>query len=63
MQTFTIAEWCEMRKISRAYFYVLAKRGEAPKTIRFGARSVRITAEADAAWLAAREAASGEVAA
>lgn len=63
MKTYTIAEWCEMRKVSRSAFYQFRARGEAPQTVKIGLRAVRITEEADAAWLAAREAASGEVAA
>ena len=53
--SFTIEEWCARRRISLAMFYKLDGQGLAPKTHYAGARRL-ISAEADAAWLSAREA-------
>jgi hypothetical protein len=53
--SFTIKEWCEYRRISPAMFYVLDKRGEAPRTHFAGTRRL-ISGEADIAWVRAREA-------
>jgi excisionase family DNA binding protein len=53
--SFTVTEWCEYRRISRAMFYKLAEQGRAPLTHHAGAK-VLISAEADARWLAEREA-------
>lgn len=51
----TVAEWCVKRRISRAMFYKIDEQGLAPKTHYVGTRRL-ISAEADAAWLRAREA-------
>lgn len=53
--SFTIGEWCEYRRISRAMFYKLDEQGFAPQTHNAGAKRL-ISDEADAAWLRAREA-------
>lgn len=53
--SFTISEWCEHRRISPAMFYKLDSAGRAPLTHRAGSRRL-ISAEADAAWVRAREA-------
>lgn len=55
MQSFTINEWCSLRKVSRTEFYEMQKRGDGPRTYRVG-RFQRISGEADAEWLAAAEA-------
>jgi hypothetical protein len=55
--SFTLDEWCVRRRISRAMFYKLADQGLAPKTHNVGTRRL-ISAEADAAWVRAREAES-----
>jgi hypothetical protein len=55
--SFTVTEWCEYRRISRAMFYKLAEQGRAPLTHNAGAK-VLISGEADAQWLAEREAES-----
>jgi predicted DNA-binding transcriptional regulator AlpA len=54
---FTISEWCETKRISRSLFYILDRRGEAPRTFRVGKRRL-ISAEADAEWVRKREAKS-----
>jgi hypothetical protein len=53
--SFTVGEWCEHRRISRAMFYKLDLQGLAPRSYRVGAKRL-ISGEADAAWMAAREA-------
>lgn len=57
--SFTIPEWCKYRRISRAMFYKLAEQGLAPATHNAGAKRL-ISAEADARWLAEREAETRE---
>jgi hypothetical protein len=56
--SFSIAEWCARHHICRATYYNLKKRDEAPDVMHIG-RSVRISAEADARWVAQREHAGG----
>jgi Zn-dependent peptidase ImmA (M78 family) len=53
--SYSIAEWCRHRRISRAVFYLLDQQRLAPRTYYVGARRF-ISDEADSAWLAAREA-------
>jgi predicted DNA-binding transcriptional regulator AlpA len=50
----SIQDWATSHGLSRSFFYVLKKRGHAPKTFRVGA-AVRISDEADTAWIKARE--------
>lgn len=54
-QSYTLNEWCEARRISRAMFYKLGEQGLAPKTHNVGAKRL-ISAQADAEWLRQREA-------
>lgn len=53
-QSYTLNEWCEARRISRAMFYVLDKQGLAPRTHHVGVKRL-ISPEADAEWLRQRE--------
>ena len=53
-ESFTIAEWCQRRKISRGMFYKLKAQGLAPKTYNVGTRPF-FTEESDRAWLTERE--------
>jgi predicted DNA-binding transcriptional regulator AlpA len=55
MPSYTLAEWCELRRISRAMFYKLAAEGKAPQTHNVGIKRL-ISPEADARWLRDREA-------
>ncbi|WP_426608994.1 helix-turn-helix transcriptional regulator [Bradyrhizobium sp. McL0616] len=55
MRSYSIDQWCELHGLSRPFFYKLQKQGEAPKTFPVG-RCVRISEEANAAWVTAREA-------
>jgi hypothetical protein len=48
--SYTLNEWLALRKYSRAHWYRLKARDEAPEVIGQG-RLQRITAEADARWL------------
>ena len=47
--SFTIAEWCEYRRVSISMYYKLKAQGKAPATLPVG-RHQTITAEADATW-------------
>ncbi len=62
MTSLSIDAWCQAHGFSRAYFYLLEKRGEAPKSFKVG-RCRRITEAANLEWVHAREAASESVAA
>jgi len=53
-ESFTIDEFCEAEKFSRAHYFNLRNRGEGPREYRAG-RCVRITAEARADWRRERE--------
>jgi hypothetical protein len=55
--SYTINEWCKLRKISRSMFYALDEQGRAPHTHRVGVKRL-ISPSADQKWLAAREAES-----
>lgn len=55
MESYTVAEWCRRRKISRAQFYVLLRRGEAPESYMVGDRRY-VSDEADARWVRRMEA-------
>jgi predicted DNA-binding transcriptional regulator AlpA len=61
MRSFSIDQWCEMHDLSRAFFYKLAKKGQAPKSFKVGT-STRISEAANNEWLAAREAATSQAA-
>lgn len=61
-QDYTLAEWCRLRRCSRSNFYRLLAVGKAPRTYVVGTHR-RITTEADAEWLRAREVEAMEVAA
>ena len=53
--SWTIDEWCAMRGFKRGLYYKLRKAGKAPRVI-YALSKPLVTAEADAAWVAAREA-------
>jgi hypothetical protein len=52
---YTISEFCDAHRISRAHYYNLKKLGQAPDEARAGDRTVIITFEAAARWRRARE--------
>lgn len=62
MNSVTIQEFCDSQRISRAYFYILAREGKAPRSYKLG-KTTRISEDAVREWIAAREAESMEVAA
>jgi hypothetical protein len=53
---FTVAEFCRRNSISKSMFYKMCAAGLGPRLMEVGAHS-RISAEAEAAWKIAREAA------
>ncbi|HYQ06043.1 MAG TPA: transcriptional regulator [Xanthobacteraceae bacterium] len=55
--SYKLNEWLKHRRISRSMFYKLLKLGLAPKSYLVGSCRY-ITIEADAAWLAERQAES-----
>jgi hypothetical protein len=50
----SIAGFCRRQNISRAFFYALRARGQAPRVAHAGARRI-ITPEAEADWEHERE--------
>jgi len=56
--SFKINEWLALRKYSRAEWYRMKARDEAPDVIGEG-RMQRITSEADAKWLRAQKRKAG----
>jgi excisionase family DNA binding protein len=62
MTSLTISEFCAAQKISRAYFYILARDGKAPRSFKLG-KTTRISEDAVREWIAAREAETAKVAA
>jgi hypothetical protein len=46
---YTIDEWCRRHRLSRATFYNLLRRGEAPRVMKVGIRTL-ISREASADW-------------
>ena len=48
-QSFSIKEFCELHAISRSFFYVLREKGEGPRLMKVGRRTL-ISAEAAAEW-------------
>lgn len=62
MTSLTISEFCTAQKISRAYFYILARDGKAPRSFKLG-KTTRISEDAVREWIAAREAETAQVAA
>ena len=52
--SYTINEWCSLRRYSRAEWYRMKSRGDGPDTIGEG-RMTRVTPDADARWLKKQE--------
>jgi hypothetical protein len=46
---YSIAEFCRAYRLSRAFFYVLKKRGEAPTVMKVGKRAL-VSDEAARHW-------------
>ena len=47
----TISQFCEAHNMSRAFFYILKKKGQAPKIVELGGKRL-ITREAAEQWRA-----------
>jgi hypothetical protein len=58
-QSYTIKEWCAKRRISKAMFYKLDGKGKGPRTHYAGTKRL-ISPQADADWIAEREAEAAE---
>jgi len=54
-RSLSIDEFCEAEGITRAFFYKLKDKGQAPVTYNIG-RLVRVSPDAHSAWRAALEA-------
>jgi hypothetical protein len=39
-EAYSIAEFCRAHRVSRAFFYVLQKRGEGPTVMKVGTRTL-----------------------
>jgi hypothetical protein len=52
---YTISEFCNAHRISRAHYYNLKKLGQGPDEARASDRTVLITIEAAARWRRQRE--------
>jgi hypothetical protein len=46
---YSIAEFCRAHRLSRSFFYILAKRGEAPAVMAVGKRRF-VSEDAAKAW-------------
>jgi hypothetical protein len=58
---YTISEFCDAHRISRAHYYNLKKLGQGPDEARAGDRTVIITLEAAARWRRQREKAASRL--
>jgi hypothetical protein len=57
--SYTITEWCQHRRLSKAMYYKLKQSKKTPRTYDVGA-SKRISSEADLEWLRRMEAESAQ---
>jgi hypothetical protein len=53
--SYTIPEWCELERVSRAQYYRLKAAGKGPKTHNVGEKAPRISHDAAKAWRALME--------
>lgn len=60
--SFTIREWCALRKVSRSKFYELDRDGKGPRTHNAGVKRL-ISPQADQDWIREREAEAAAAAA
>lgn len=56
--SFTIPEWCQRHGLSESMYHKLRREGRGPRTMEVGPQAVRISLQADADWVAEREAAA-----
>jgi hypothetical protein len=59
---YTISEFCDAHRISRAHYYNLKKLGQGPDEARAGDRTIIITIEAATRWRRQRTIASRKAA-
>lgn len=50
-EAMTISQFCEAHNLSRAFFYLLKKKGQTPKIVELGGKRL-ITKEAAEVWRA-----------
>jgi hypothetical protein len=55
LDSYTVDEWCRRRRVCRATFYNLRKKGRGPKVMKIGTRTL-ISREADDEYRRALEA-------
>jgi hypothetical protein len=60
--SYTVREWCRLRRVSRSKFYELDADGRAPRTHYAGVKRL-ISPEADQDWIREQEAAAAATAA
>ena len=53
-QAYTVEEFCEAHRISRAMFYVLQSQGKGPRIMKVGRRTL-ISGEAAQEWRSSME--------
>jgi len=58
-QCFTVNEFCESHRISRARFYEMLREGVGPKVMKCGSRTL-VSVEAAADWRRRMESAAAE---
>ncbi|MBA3241961.1 MAG: hypothetical protein H0T60_12105 [Acidobacteria bacterium] len=56
-QAYTVPEFCQAHRFSKAFYYLLKQRGIAPREMHIGGRRL-ISKEAAAEWRRERELAS-----
>lgn len=54
MDAYSVQEFCDAHGISQGFYYVLKRRGEAPREMQVGRRRM-VSKEAGADWRRARE--------
>jgi hypothetical protein len=60
--SFTIRQFCKRHRISESQYHKLRREGRGPRTMATGSVGVRISHEADAAWVREREEEAAEAA-
>jgi hypothetical protein len=60
--SFTIAEFRKRHRLSESQYHKLKREGRGPRTMATGSVGVRISREADAAWVREREEEAAEAA-
>jgi hypothetical protein len=58
--SFSITQFCKRHHLPESQYHKLRSEGRGPRTMRTGSVGVRISREAEADWIAAREAETAE---